>query len=296
MKSKKNIFSIKPIKNAWNNEPKSFNKLTDVLISFNLFPFFENKELKELAKVNIKFYNAFVRFYERYKDSNYILYNVKIYPNNNQNNIYEIKDEKGHFIKLSFLNIEHYLIFSYLEWTWKNNERYWYKITPINSLFNKDIYKLRSVTWIDLNGTLSYIFYGKYKLYLNHCVCNLEENKFKMIILLDGIKLEEFIYPSRTQVNRCRSIHNNNNDNESKSRPLLKGGKFRYPRTSKYSKQIDYNPENKLNKDFIMDINVVYDEKMDNNSGHSLTIKFEKRDDSWKVGWLIDGVIVEKIN
>ena len=33
-----------------------------------------------------------------------------------------------------------------------------------------------------------------------------------------------------------------------------------------------------------MEINVTYDEKIDKNYGHTLAIKFEKRDDSWKVG------------
>ena len=294
MESKNKILALKPMKNLLlNNEKNLFNKLTDILISFHLFPFLDNKELREFGKIDTKFYNAFIRSYERYKDLNITKYNAKIEPNFNQNNIYEVNDEKGHLIKLSFLSIEHYLLFSYLDWAWKNDERYWYTITSPNSLFNKDIYKLRSVSWIDLNGTLSHIFYGNYKIFLNHCVCNLEENKCKMIVLLDGIKLQEFIYPSRAQVNSCRAIHDNNRSSESERRPKLRGGLYRFPRTSR---QIDYNPDNKLNKDFIMDINVVYDEKMDKNSGHILTIKFEKRDDSWKVGWLIDGVIVEKID
>ena len=43
-----------------------------------------------------------------------------------------------------------------------------------------------------------------------------------------------------------------------------------------------------------MDLNVNYDEKLDNSSGHVLTVKFDHVEGSWKNGWLIDGVILEK--
>lgn len=288
---------LKPIK-PYDKEKHFFYKLTDVLISYHILPFFENKEAKDFGKLNTLFYNAFTRYYERNMDSYIEKYNVKIENNNNQNKIYEQKDEKGHFIKLSFLNLEHYLLFSYIDWSWKNDQRYWYTVTPKNSLFNKDIYELRAVSLFDINGNLSHIFYGKYKLYLNQCVCNLEENKLKMLILLDGNQLEEFIYPSRQQVNKCREIHGNKEGNHILiGRPRSRGGPlYRYPRTSRFAKQIDYNPENKLNKEFILDFIVPYNQKIDDGSGHTLNVKFQQRDDSWKIAWLIDAIIVEKVN
>ena len=69
-KNKKNIcpFSLKPMKNNENKEKRYFCKLTDVLMSFNLFPFFRIHEAKELGKIDTKFYNSFVRYYERGRD------------------------------------------------------------------------------------------------------------------------------------------------------------------------------------------------------------------------------------
>ena len=292
------ILSLKPVRNVVNGGKNYFNKLTDVLMSYNLLPFLQVKEAKEFGKVNIKFYNAFVRYYERECDSLINKYNIKIDNKYIPKEVYEQKDDKGHFIKLSFSNLEHYLLFSYFDWTWKNDERYWNKISSTNSLLNKDIYKLRAVCWIDLNGNISHIFKGKYKLYLNHCVCNLEENKLKMIILLDGVQLQEFIYPSRAQLNKCRELHpkieENNNNNEPKAE-IRRGPMLRFPRRNKIAQKSNYNPGKKLNKEYIMDINIVYNDKLDNSCGHSLAVKFEKRDDSWKLGWLIDGIILEKV-
>ena len=56
-----------------------------------------------------------------------------------------------------------------------------------------------------------------------------------------------------------------------------------------------YNSENKLNKEFIMDIEVIYDEKLDNENGHEIKVKFDHANGMWKNGWLIDAVILEKI-
>ena len=60
------------------------------------------------------------------------------------------------------------------------------------------------------------IFSGIYKLYLSHCVCNLRENMLKMTILLDDVPLQEFIYPSREQVNNCRDAHSDKKEEEKK--------------------------------------------------------------------------------
>ena len=299
---KKFKFILKPIKQAENG--KKFQKLTEVLISYNIFPFFTIKEAKEIGKSDSKLYNAFVRYYKRSWDSFKNKYNLKYEGECKPNEIYEQKDEQGHFIKLSFVNIEHYLLFSYFNWTWKDTPEYWEKITPKNSLFNKDIYRLKTVCWVDVNAHMTHIFEGKYKLYLNHCVCKLKENILKMTVSLDGVPLQEFPYPSKEILEKCREAHTvkvegENNGEDAKEganlhvmRPMLglRRGPFmrirQAPRTY-------YNQDNSLKKDFIMDINIPYDEIRDNGSGHELTIKFDHTEGSWKDGWLIDGVILE---
>ena len=58
----------------------------------------------------------------------------------------------------------------------------------------------------------------------------------------------------------------------------------------------EYNKDNSLHKDYIMDIELNNDYSQDNVIGHELFIKFENRNNSWKRDWLIDGVILQKIN
>ena len=205
--SKKKILSLKPMKKNENGVKRKFKQLTDVLISFHLLPFFTVKEAKEIGKINIKFYNSFVRYYERISDDLINKYNLKMENDYDSNTLYEQKDDKGHFIKVNFFNLTHYLIFSYFNWAWQDNKIYWTKITPKNSILNKDIFKLNTVCYIDVNAKMTHLYQGKYKLYLNHCVCRLAENKIKMIISLDGVQLQEFIYPSKEQKDRCRSFH-----------------------------------------------------------------------------------------
>ena len=135
---KKFSLSLKPIKRDENKKKIYFDKMIDYLMIFNLFPYFNMKEAKELGKINIRFYKCFVQFYERaypelIKKYNIILENLKDYE---PLQIYEQKNDKGHFIKLGFFNIEHFSIFSYNDWTWKNDTRYWNKITPKNSILN----------------------------------------------------------------------------------------------------------------------------------------------------------------
>ena len=298
-KDEKNFkLELKPIKKVENG--KNFQKLSEVLISYSIFPFFTIKEAKEIGKSDSKLYNAFVRYYKRSWDSFKNKYNVKYEGDCKPNEIYEQKDEQGHFIKLSFFNLEHYLLFSSFKWTWSDHPEYWEKITPKNSLFSKDIYRLKTVCWVDVKAHMTHLFEGKYKLYLSHCVCKLKANILKMTVLLDGVPLQEFPYPSQELLEKCHEAHivkieGENNSEEAKvplTRPLfgLRRGPFMRirpgPRTI-------YNQDNSLKRDFIMDINVVYDKVRDNGSGHELTVSFDHTEGSWKEGWLIDGVILE---
>ena len=292
--------ALKPIKEVENG--KKFQKLTDVLISYNIFPFFTIKEAREIGKSDSKFYNAFIRYYKRSWDSFKNKYNVKYEGDCKPNEIYEQKDDQGHFIKISYLNLEHYLLFSYYNWAWSDTPKYWEKITPKNSLFNKVIYHLISVCWIDINAHMTHIFEGKYKLYLNHCVCTLRERSLNLTVLLDGVPLQQIRYPSKELVTKCREVHkskieeedkkedNKEGNNSDATRPVM-GLRIRKPEGPK----IIYNIDNELKKDFIMDINVIYDEIKDNGSGHELTIKFDHALGVWKDGWLIDGVILESV-
>ena len=322
----KSPFSLKPIKNNEKTEKHFFDKLNDVLMSFHIFPFFTIKEAKNLGNFDKKFYNSFARYYKRAKDQLIKVYNIKIENENdyNPNGIYEQKDDQGHFIKLNFLNLEHYLLFSYHNWTWRDTNEYWEKITPQNSLFNKDIYHLKTVCWVDVNANMSHIFNGTYKLYLSHCVCNLTENMLKMTIIIDDVPLQEFRYPSREQVNNCRDAHSDKKEEDKKEedkkeedkkevenneekaiiaptirtgvrvgllrRPYLRIGGVRNYNTTKYNK------DNRLNVVFIMDVHIPYDNNLDNSTGHKISVRFDHVEGSWKKDWLIDGVILKKIS
>ena len=328
--TKKFILPLKEIKQVENTKKKEFDKLTDVLLSYCLFPFFKIKEAKEIGKVNSKFYNSFVRYYDRICIPFINKYNVKIENEYKPNEIYEQKDDKGHFIKLSLLNLEHYLLFSYFDWAWKNDEKYWDTITPKNSILNKNISHLIRVCWLDVNGSISHIFNGKYKLYLNHCVCKLLENRLKMTVLLDNVPIQEFKYPSKEQLDKCHNLHLDKNEEEKKEEDkkeedkkeedkkeedkkkgeekeekgfakinlphlgLMRNPLFRIGGGIRKVKRVEYNKDNSLQKEFIMDLNVNYDEQLDNSSGHVLTVKFDHVEGSWKNGWLIDAVILER--
>jgi ribosomal protein L12E/L44/L45/RPP1/RPP2 len=324
IESKKNVLSLKKIKIDEKEEKRFFKKLTDVLMSFQLLPFFTAIEAKELGKINTKFYNSFVRYYERISDNLIKKYNVIMENDYDRNTLYEQKNDGGHFIKLNFSNLTHYLIFSYYGWAWKDDNRYWEKITPKNSILNKDIYKLKTVCYIDINAKMTHIYQGKYKLYLNHCVCDLDENKIKMIVSLDGIQLQEFIYPSKEQKDRCRGVHeekkddkkgedkkednkkeddkkeeekkvhNGNQSNMMAIRPF--GLRNRLFLGKRLIDKKEYNKDNSLFKEYIMDISVNFDENVDNGIGHEFSITFQHKEGSWKRNWLIDAVILEKIS
>ena len=272
-------------------EERYFKKLSNNIISFKLFPFLEKSETKEFGKINRRFHNCFAHFYETLMSNLFAKYNLKLEKKFKPDNFNEQKDDNGHFVKINFKEEEHYLLFAYNEWTHRNDSKYWEIITPKNSLLNKDIYHLKTVSWIDVNSKMSHIFNGKYKLYISHCVCNLAENKLKMTVFLDGIPLQEFVYPSRTQVNKCRSVHGNGDvsqEEEGRRRHLFRPGRN--------AVKTNYNKDNKLNKDFIMEISINYNENLDKSIGHEISVKFEQSDGSWKENWLIDGVILEKQN
>ena len=326
-----------------NKEKIKFNKLTDVLMSYNILPYFTVKEAKELGKINTRFYNSFIRYYERIADNLIEKYNIKNEENYNPNEIYEQKDDKGHFIKVNFSSLTHYLIFSYFNWTWKNDERYWETITPKNSILNKDISHLKTVCWVDVNATMTHLFEGKYKLYLNHCVCNLAKDSMFMKVLLDGLSLLEILYPSNEQINRCRNVHEVKEEEDKKEEDKKEENKKKEEKKEEDKKEEDkkeedkkkehailddlnepvgiiggglrlglrrfpfrgfggrriarkeYNKDKSLYKEYIMDIDVNYDKNLDNGVGHELTIRFDHANDYWKNDWLIDGVILEKI-
>ena len=328
---KQNItLSLKQKKNEYNKEKKGFYKLTDVLMSYHILPFLDIKEAKESGKVNNHLYNAFVRYYGEISESLINKYNVKVENNYIPNEIYEQKDDKGHFIKLSFFNLEHYLLFSYFKWTWQDDNRYWDRITPKNSILNKDICHLKTVCWVDVKANMSHIFSGKYRLYLNHCVCKLSENVLKMTVFIDNAPLIEFKYPSREQVNNCRQIHIDQKEEDKKEedkkeenkkeenkkeennelgdviqqprlhvlRPLRVGlARGPFPRVRRVGGNlITYNKDNSLHKEFIMDVDIIYDKILDCGNGHEIKVTYDHATDNWKNGWLIDAVILERNN
>ena len=163
-KSKIFEFKLKPKKSEENSKNKYFDKITDVLISFNLLPFFDKNEVKNCGCLNIKFYNGFMRYCKRRFDSLIPEYNININNNEciNQNELYEQKDDKGHYIKFGLFKIYHYSLFGENLWAWRDDKRYWEKKQVENSILNKEVYNLLQVCWVDVNQTITHVFYGKY--------------------------------------------------------------------------------------------------------------------------------------
>ena len=295
-KSKILEFKLKPKKIKENPHNKYFNKITDVLLSFNLFPFLKESEALTCGKLDTKFYNAFIRFCENRYSSLNKLYNINI--NNqciNQNELYEQKDDKGHYIKLGIFSVEHYSLFGENNWTWKEDRRYWNKIKAKNSILNKEIYDLNMVCWVDVNQTMTHVFYGKYKLYLNHCICNLTKLMLKLTVFLDDISIFETKYPSQEQKNKCRERHSLKDEDKKEGYIEMKRGGFRgirLPINSRY--RVEFK-EKRLDKDFITEIEIPYNDKIDNGKGHKVTVRFDHVEGSWKHGWMIDAFILEKI-
>ena len=278
-------FIINRPNNSLSNKDK-FNKLTDLLISYNILPFLDMKEAKEFGKSNIKLNKAFFLYYKKEISSILDKYNLQLKNEYNPEEIYEQKDDFGHFIKFGLYHIEHYLLFSYQNWAHKTNSNYWEKVVSPNSLFNKEIYGLKAVCWIDLKGSISHLFHGKYKLYINHCVCGLGGNSIKITILLDGLEILGQNYPTKEQLNQCRAIHNDKEDNFNRGKNIFLRRMMEQNR--------NYNKEKKLKKDFLLDVIVPYDKIYDEGKGHELTVKFDHTDGTWKKNWLIDGIILEK--
>ncbi len=260
----KNSLTLKPNRNKKSEQAKkNFDKLADILMSNYLFPYFEAIDAKELGKINTHFYNAFVRYYERIYDEEIQKYNLDIPKEKefDKNKLYEQKDDKGHFIKLKFSQMEHYLLFSYFDWEWKNDARYWARKTPKNSILNKEICRLITVCLIDINVKMSHVFSGKYILYLNHCVCGLDKEKITLTIEIDGVVYKKLDYPTEEQKGNCK--HDNNS----------------------------------LFKQYITDIDIAYNVNLDKEEGHGheIAVKFNNKDWNWKDNWSIDAVILRRV-
>jgi len=295
-------FKLKPVKVKENFEYKYFNKLTDVLIAFNLLPFLNENEVKTSGCLDIKFYNSFIRFCEDRYGSLNLLYNINLNNNQsiNQDELYEQKDDKGHYIKLGIFSVEHYSLFADNNWNWKEDKRYWNKIVAKNTILNREIYNLIMVCWVDVNQTITHVFYGKYKLYLNHCVCNIAKLSLKLKVFLDNQLIFETQYPTQEQKNLCRDRHalkdgEENNDNRGqvlprRGTPFFRG--LRIPYRARHKVELR---ENRVDKDFITEIEVPYDEKIDKDKGHAITVRFDHNNGDWKQGWMIDAFILEKV-
>ena len=289
-------FKLKPMPPRDYSKNKNFSKLTDVLMSFNLFPFLTENEILSFGKINTRFYNAYIRYIKYKNDLLIPKYNI----NNDKSmplifgEFYQQKDDKGHYIKFNkIFNIEHYSLFAENDWTWKNDKRYWESIEVKNCLCDKkEAYHLLQVCWVDVNQKISHVFGGKYNLYLNHCVCNLTKNCLKLKIILDEDDknpIFEASYPSQELIDNCRNRHAKNNTNNNNIRER------RFPlRIKKFSTVI--LKEKRVDKDFICDINIpLIDSKFEKN-GHNLIVRFDHDNNgNWKQGWIIDGFILEKI-
>ena len=74
----------------------------------------------------------------------------------------------------------------------------------INRLIILYFNNLLQVCWVDVNQTITHVFYGKYKLYLNHCICNIDKSMLKLKVLLDGVSIFVRNYPSQEEKDKCR--------------------------------------------------------------------------------------------
>lgn len=296
-----------------------FNKIVETIISYKIFPFLSLKEIKQIGKVNIHFHNSFIRYYEYIVYSLIEKYNIDISQlSNNEGNFnlncyFSQKNDKGHFIKIGLNNLEHICLFSYFDWTWKNDTKYWEPVECQESLlypnFNNNnnkikIYHLKTVCWIDTSLEMSHIFQGKYKIFLRHCVCYINQIlSMKMTIFLDGENIYEKLYPLETQIQRCKKAHlrENNGQKGEMTRlhrpffnPRIRGGIRGNINRNNFVGQND--GKFKLFDEFIMEINIPNDNNIKENEGHIIKIAFNHNNNDWKKEWLIDGIILKKIN
>ena len=277
------------------NESK-FDKLSEVLMSFHLMTFFNEKELKEVGKVNVRFYNSFVRFFDRTINNLIEKYNLKVDKEYDKENYYEQQNDKGHLIKFSLNNIEHLILFSDFEWTWSKDLNYWEKIPIKNSLFSKNIYHLIKVCYIDINLKMTYLFKGQYKLYIRHCVCLLSENSIKISVFLDNNLINELTYPSINQINKCNKTHCGQNQENFKEKRHNFGIMRPFNRRLKV-KRLNRKKcgETEVLEEYIMDLDINNDDGIDGNIGHVLKICFDHNNGDWKRDWFIDAIIIRKI-
>ena len=295
-------FSKKKLKivNRKNGVSQSkFDKLTEVLMSFHLIPFFDKKELKEVGMVNVRLYNSFIRFFDRTINTLIEKYNVKADKEYDKENYYEQQNDKGHYIKLSLDNIEHSVLFSAFDWTWSKDLKYWEKIPIKNSLFSKNIYHLIRVCYIDINVKVTHLFRGKYKLYIRHCVCLLSENSIKVSIFLDDNLINEFTYPSISKINNCNKIHRGQEQEKQEKYERRFHNDIIRPFHRRRIKLRCDNPrrcgETEVLEEYIMDFDIPSDEGIENNIGHVLKICFDHNNGNWKTEWFIDAIVIRKI-
>ena len=273
-----------------------FDKLKEVLMSFNLMPFFDKKELKEVGMVNVRLYNSFIRFFDRTINNLIEKYNIKIDKQYDKENYYEQQNDKGHFIKFSLDNIEHLILFSAFDWTWSNDPRYWEKIPIKNALFSKNIYHLIQVCYIDINLNTTHLFKGKYKLYIRHCVCLLRESSIKVSIFLDNNLINEFTYPSINQINNCNKIHRGQEQgNFNNGLVRLDVIRHFHSRIRLRCDNPKKNGETEVLEEFIMDLDINNDDEIDDKIGHELKIRFDHNNGNWKNDWYLDAIVIRKV-
>lgn len=279
-----------------------------------------------MAKVNIFFYNSFVRFYETEIEFLLNKYNIELQENNkekNENNenliitnynkskYYKQKNDLGHFIKLGINTIEHIILFRNYDWAWKNDTRYWEEVECEGSLMNKKVWHLKQVWWIEMNFNITHIYKGKYQIFLRHCVCYTNPPlSCKIKIFLDEENIYENSYPLQTQIERCKQNHgrnntnnNNNNDNNSqkgemtrRTRPLMLRGRGPSLRGGFIvTRNNNFDGKHKLYNELLTEINVPNDNGINLDVGHVIKLSINHANDSCKQNWLIDGLLIKKI-
>ena len=115
------------------------------------------------------------------------------------------------------------------------------------------------------------------------------------------LKLKVCKYHMEEEKDKCRERHIKNNEEDKKddnNKPgnVIRGrlGRFRGLRIPMRFQHQEVKSK-RVDRDFITNIDIPYDENIEKNKGHTITVRFDHIEGSWKHGWMIDTFILEKI-
>ena len=246
-----------------------------------LFMFLSYKDLYNFAKANAFLFQMFKEFQHRKNENriNQIIkafnLNTNSFSNINKNKfLYDsIKHKKqyvtnvqGQYLEFQIDKLIIYSLADFSNWTWKDSN-YWQKQSFSNSLLGKQTPFLKNVCYLDTNIHFSSVEKGDYKLFIRQLFVSLKRNTLICTVSIGNNKIiykEDFPSHEMFSQNQVRQISSNS----------------------------------QLKNQFLCCINENdFDgvESNNQNGSYEIHVCFLGKDQTkWKMGWFIDGIILEK--